>query len=270
LQIAVLGVVVVGQTLVLLTRSIDMSVGAVMGLGAVIVVQTTGQSILLSVIIAIVIAAAIGLGNGLLITKRNVPPFVATFGMMIFVEGARLAVTKGQVSGTVPVFLRKISIEPVWIIPAGIIVLLIVNLIINTLLTRTRFGRWIYAVGGNPSATYYSGINIDMVTIVAHVLCSLFALLGGLLLSGYIGYVDLGLGANYNMSAVAAAIIGGTMLIGGRGNLLGSFAGVTLYVILLNLVVVMGLAIHWQYVVQGLMLVLATGLQGYRQHRLNK
>jgi ribose/xylose/arabinose/galactoside ABC-type transport system permease subunit len=271
IQFAVLGIVAVGQTLVLLVRSIDLSVSAVLALGAVIVVQTeAGSSLVVSLIQALAVAAAIGLINGLLITKRGVPPFVATFGMLVFIQGARLAYTKGQASGTVPAFLRMISIEPVGFIPAALIVWLIVNLIFIFILRKTRFGRWIYAVGGNPFTSRYAGIRVDWVMITAHTICSVLAILGGLVLSGYIGYVDLRLGADYNMNSIAAAIVGGTTFTGGRGNLFGTAAGVALLVLLLNLVVVLGLPIHWQLAMQGLVLVLAVALQGFRQFLLSR
>ncbi|KAA3660269.1 MAG: ABC transporter permease [Chloroflexi bacterium] len=271
IQVAVLGVVTVGQTLVLLNRSIDMSVSAVLALGAVIVVQTEGGgSIVSSLLLAIAIAALIGLANGFLVAKRHVPPFVATFGMLVFVGGARLAYTKGQASGTVPDLLRSISIETIGPIPAALIVFLIVNIIVIFTLRFTRFGRWVYAVGGNPGAARYAGINVDWVLISAHIVCSVLAILGGLLLSGYIGYVDLRMGADYNMNSIAAAIVGGTTFTGGRGNMFGTAAGVTLLIMLLNLVVVLGLSIHWQFAMQGTVLVLATALQGFRQFLLSR
>jgi len=271
IQFAVLGIVAVGQTLVLLVRSIDLSVSAVLALGAVIVVQTeAGSSLLVSLIQAFAIATAIGLVNGLLVTKRGVPPFVATFGMLVFIQGARLAYTKGQASGTVPDFLRAISIEQVGFFPAALFVWLIVNIIFIFILRYTRFGRWIYAVGGNPFTSRYAGIHVDWVMVTAHTICSVLAILGGLVLSGYIGYVDLRLGADYNMNSIAAAIVGGTTFTGGRGNLFGTAAGVALLVLLLNLVVVLGLSIHWQLAMQGLVLVLATALQGFRQFLLSR
>ena len=269
IQIAVLGVVAIGQTLVLLNRSIDMSVSAVLALGAVIVVQTeAGNSIVVSLLQAFAVAALIGLANGFLVAKRHVPPFVATFGMLVFVGGARLAYTKGQASGTVPDLLRLISIEQLGPIPAALIVWLIINAIVIFTLRYTRIGRWVYAVGGNPGAARYAGINVDWVLISAHIVCSVLAIMGGLLLSGYIGYVDLRLGAEYNMNSIAAAVVGGTTFTGGRGNLFGTAAGVALLIMLLNLVVVLGLPIHWQYAMQGIVLVLATALQGFRQFLL--
>jgi ribose/xylose/arabinose/galactoside ABC-type transport system permease subunit len=106
--------------------------------------------------------------------------------------------------------------------------------------------------------------------MIVHMICSMLAMLGGLLLSGYIGYVDLRMGADYNTNSIAAAVVGGTTFTGGRGNLFGTAAGVAMLILLLNLVVVLGLPIHWQYAMQGLVLVLATALQGFRQFLLNR
>lgn len=271
IQIAVLGIVAAGQTLVLLVRSIDLSVSAVLALGAVIVVQTSsGNSLLVSLVEAFAIAACIGLANGFLVSKRLVPPFIATYGMLVFVQGARLAYTKGQASGTVPDLLRAISIGQVGFLPAALIIWLILNALLIVALRHTRIGRWIYAVGGNPAAARYTGIRVDAMVIGAHVACSMLALFGGLVLSGYIGYVDLNLGADFNLNSIAACIVGGTTFTGGRGNLFGTAAGVALLILLLNLVVVLGLPIHWQYAMQGLVLVLATALQGFRQFLLTR
>ncbi len=271
IQIAVLGIVAVGQTLVLLVRSIDLSVSAVLALGAVIVVQTTsGSSSFVTLIEALAIAAAVGLANGLLVSKRQVPPFIATYGMLVFVQGARLAYSKGQASGTVPEFLRTIGFGQLGPLPIALLLWVLLNLVVMFVLRYTRFGRWIYAVGGNPAAARYSGIRTDAVVIGAHVICSVLALVGGLVLSGYIGYIDLNLGTDYNVNSIAASIVGGTTFTGGRGNLWGTAAGVALLVLLLNLVVVLGLPIHWQYALQGLVLVLATALQGFRQFLLSR
>ncbi len=271
IQIAILGIVAIGQTLVLLVRSIDLSVSAVLALGAVIVVQTqAGNSLVVSLIEAFAVAAFVGLANGFLITKRQVPPFIATYGMLVFVQGARLAYTKGQASGTVPGFLRALSFNQVGPVPAALIVWFVVCAIAVFALRYTPFGRWIYAVGGNPSAAQYAGINTDFVVIAAHLVCAMLAMLGGLLLSGYIGYVDLRMGADYNLNSIAAAIIGGTTFTGGRGNLFGTAAGATLLILLLNLVVVLGLPIHWQLAMQGFVLVVAVALQGFRQFLLSR
>ncbi len=273
IQIAVLGVVSIGQTLVLLTRSIDMSVSAVMALGAVIVVQFANESTAVPfILLAFGVAAVIGLINGLLVTWRKVPPFVATFGMLFAVLGLRQVVTLGQASGTPPSIVRALSFNDLGAIPVptGPVLWIGLTLIFILALRYTRFGRWIYSVGGNAEAARYAGIRINWVVIGAHVICSALALLAGLMLGGATGYVGSELGTNYNMFSISASVIGGTTFTGGRGNLLGTAAGVMLFWVLINLVVVLGLAINWQLVVQGTILVLAIALQGFRQHLLSR
>ena len=271
IQAAVLGIVAVGQTLVLLVRGIDLSVNAVLALGAVIVVQTqAGDSGVGSFFLACALALLIGLANGLLVTKRQVPPFIATFGMLVFIAGARLAYTSGQASGTVPDWMRAIGVGQVGFIPAAALVWLAVTAVVAGILRFTRYGRWVYAVGGSPAAARYAGIPVDAVVIACYAASSLLALVAGVVLSGYIGYVDLRLGADFNLNSIAAAIVGGTTFTGGRGNLLGTAAGVILLTVLLNLVVVAGLSINWQFVVQGAVLIAATAIQGLRERLLTQ
>ncbi len=272
ISVAVLGIVAIGQTLVLLVNGLDLSVNAVLALGAVIVVQNESQSGLATFAAflgACALAIAIGLGNGLLIAKRKVPPFIATFGMLVFISGARLAYTHGQASGTVPGWMRVLGAGDLAFIPWAAVIWLIIGLAISGVLVATRYGRWVYATGGNREAARYAGVPVDGVTIAAYVVSALLALVAGVLLSGYIGYVDQRLGADYNLNSIAAAIVGGTTFSGGRGNLLGTAAGVLLLSVLLNLVVVAGLPINWQYAVQGFVLIVATAIQGIRAHLLD-
>jgi ribose/xylose/arabinose/galactoside ABC-type transport system permease subunit len=271
IQVAVLGIVAIGQTLVLLVRGIDLSVNSVLALGAVIVVQTeSGGSTAATFLEACLLALLIGLANGLLVTKRRVPPFIATFGMLVFVAGARLAYTSGQASGTVPDWMRAIGVGQLGFIPAATILWLAITALISAILHLTRFGRWVYAVGGNPAAARYAGLPVDAVVIACYATCSLLALVAGLVLSGYIGYVDLRLGSDFNLNSIAAAIVGGTTFTGGRGHLLGTAAGVILLTVLLNLVVVAGLPINWQFAMQGLVLIVATAIQGFRERLLSR
>ncbi len=273
IQVAVLGIVAIGQTLVLLVNGLDLSVNAVLALGAVIVVQNetqTGPATFLAFLGACALALAIGLVNGLLVAKRKVPPFIATFGMLVFISGARLAYTHGQASGNVPQWMRVLGAGDVLGIPWAAIVWLAITLLLSGVLRYTRFGRWIYAIGGNPQAARYAGVPVDRVVIAMFGAAGVLALLAGVLLSGYIGYVDQRLGADFNLNSIAAAIVGGTTFSGGRGNLFGTAAGVILLIVLLDLVVVAGLSINWQYAVEGIVLIVATAIQGIRAHLLEQ
>jgi ribose/xylose/arabinose/galactoside ABC-type transport system permease subunit len=265
LQVAVLGILTLGQVLVLLVRGIDLSVSAVMALGAVFVVESqSGRPILLSIAMAIALSVAIGIANGLLVTKRRVPPFVATLGMLIFVEGLRLAYTKGQASGLVPDGLRALTLDGIGPLRWAVLLWLALALGLAFVLSRTTLGRKIYAAGSNPVTARLSGVPVDRVVIGTFVACSLFALTAGLVLSGYIGYVDQHLGDGYNLTAISAAVVGGISFAGGRGTVAGAMAGVVLIALLANIVVVAGLPVELQIVLQGLVLILAVAIQGLR------
>jgi ribose transport system permease protein len=270
IQASVLGIVAVGQMLVLLVAGLDLSVNAVLGLGAVIVISNQQGFSVLTVLEALGIAVGVGLANGLLVAWRKVPPFIATFGMLIFVGGARLAYTHGQASGNVPAWLRVVGIGQLGPMPNAALAWILILLLVGAILRYTRYGRYIYAVGANPEAARYAGVPTREVVVACYVACSVLALVGGLVLSGYIGYVDQRLGTDFNVNSIASAIVGGTTFSGGRGNPLGTAAGAILLSILLDLVVVAGLPINWQLAVQGVVLVLATAIQGMRGHLLSR
>jgi ribose/xylose/arabinose/galactoside ABC-type transport system permease subunit len=270
IQAAVLGIVAVGQMLVLLVAGLDLSVNAVLGLGAVIVISNQQGFSVLTLVEAFLIAIGVGLTNGLLVAWRKVPPFIATFGMLIFVGGVRLAYTHGQASGNVPAWLRVIGIGQIGPLPNALLTWILILLIAGGVLLFTRYGRFVYAVGANSEAARYAGVPTREVVVACYVACSVLALMAGLVLSGYIGYVDQRLGTDFNVNSIAAAIVGGTTFSGGRGNVLGTAAGAILLSILLDLVVVAGIPINWQLAVQGVVLVAATAIQGMRGHLLSR
>ena len=269
IQSSVLGIVAVGQMLVLLVAGLDLSVNAVLGLGAVIVISNQQGFSITTLFIALAIAIGVGIGNGLLIAWRKVPPFIATFGMLIFVNGARLAYTHGQASGNVPAWLRVLGIGQIGPVPNAVLCWIAIMLLIGGILTFTRYGRYVYAVGANYEAARYAGVPTREVVMACYIACSVLALCAGLVLSGYIGYVDQRLGTDFNVNSIAAAIVGGTTFTGGRGSLLGTATGAILLTILLDLVVVAGVPINWQLAVQGAVLVAATAIQGMRGHLLS-
>ena len=268
IQSAVLGIVAVGQMLVLLVAGLDLSVNAVLGLGAVIVISNQQGFSPLTILQALAIAVGVGLANGLLVAWRKVPAFIATFGMLIFVSGARLAYTHGQASGNVPAWLRVVGIGQIGPVPNAALTWIVILLLAAGVLVYTRYGRYVYAVGANTEAARYAGVPTREVVVACYVACSVLALVAGLVLSGYIGYVDQRLGTDFNVNSIAAAIVGGTTFSGGRGNPFGVASGAILLAILLDLVVVAGIPINWQLAVQGVVLIVATAIQGMRSHLL--
>lgn len=261
-QASQLGIVAIGQTLVLLVAGIDLSVGGVIVLTSVMIAQVSrGQDAMLlpAIAIALVLGGLVGLFNGLLVTKRNVPPFVATLGVLVLIQGAILAYTRGIPSGQVPRSLGVVN-QAIGPLPIPVVIWIVLTLAVGFILYLRPYGRRLYATGTNREAARLSGLRVDVVVISAYVLCSIMCVIGGVVLSGYIGYVDRYLGRGMDLDSIAAAVVGGTAFTGGRGNLLGTAAGVLIVQLLSNMTVLLGLSVQAQLVVKGLVIIGAVAL----------
>ena len=261
-QASQLGIVAIGQTLVMLVGGLDLSVTGVIVLTSVIIADVSnGQDSMIAIatLIALAIGAIIGLINGLLITKRNVPPFVATLGTLVLIRGAQLAYTKGIPSGRVPNGLGLLG-APVGVMPVSFLLWVLLSVLLGFILLRTPYGRRIFAVGSNRVTAHLSGVAVDRVLISVYLLCSLLAVLAGVVLSGYVGYVDRYLGRGFDLDSITAAVVGGTSFAGGKGSLLGTAAGVLLVQFLSSLMLQLGLDVQVQLVVKGLVVIAAVAL----------
>jgi ribose transport system permease protein len=261
-QASQLGLVAIGQTLVLLAAGLDLSVGGIIVLTSITIAQVGANqdsNLLPAIALVFILGSVVGLGNGLLITKRNVPPFVATLGMLVLIRGALLAVTKGVPSGQVPPGLTVLN-QGIGPLPISFIVWVAFTLILSVVLHITPWGRRLYAVGSNRQAAHLSGINVHRTIITVFVGCSLMAVVAGIVLSSYVGYVDRYLGRGLDLDSIAAAVVGGTAFTGGRGNLLGTMAGVLIIQLLTNMSVQLGLDVQLQLVIKGLVIIAAVAL----------
>ena len=273
---APLGVLAVGQTFVILTGGIDLSVASVMALMSVLsAYMMNGQDNLVLPIslFCIAVALLIGLFNGLLVTKLKIPSFITTLGTILIVQGIRFLYTGGAPKGSIPEALRFWGRGFLGFgeyrspIPTALVVWAVIVMIALFVERRTTFGRRLFAVGGKPAAARLSGVNNDRVTIAAYMLCSFFAGVAGLMLTGYIGMADNWLGSGYELDSIAAVVIGGTLFSGGRGSVLGSVAGVLILTILYNLVLLLGLDVEMQRIVKGLAIIIAVALYARLQQR---
>jgi ribose/xylose/arabinose/galactoside ABC-type transport system permease subunit len=276
-QAGLIGVTAVGQTLVLLVAGIDLSIGAVMGLTTVIVATYTlgddgrvGGAVLL----ALLAGLAVGLVNGLLVVGRQVPAFVATFATFVLVQGAITAWTRGAPSGSIPDALAPLGTGRFLGVPVPAWVFVGVALVTGVVLARTGLGRRIYATGANPRATALSGVRTGWVVGGCYVASALLAVLAGLISAGYIGYVDARLSRSLDLNSVAAAVIGGIALTGGRGRIGQTVAGVALLAVLLTWLRQLGAGPGAQLAVSGAVILLAVWLQNsgwtIRSPRRNK
>ncbi len=261
-QASQLGIVAIGQTMILLVAGLDLSVGGVIVLTSVIVAEVSNgrdEMVLSAILISLGFGVLIGLGNGLLVTKRRVPPFVATLGMLVLVQGATQAYTRGVPGGFVPPVLDMVN-QSWGFLSIPFVLWLCLNAIFIFVLRGTAYGRRVYAVGSNIEAARLSGISVDAIRISIYVLGSCLIVIAGVVLTGYVGYVDRFIATGLELDSIAAAVVGGTAFVGGRGGLLGTIAGVLIIQILSTMAVLMGLDIEVQFIIKGLVILGAVTL----------
>ena len=264
-----LGMVALGQTLVMLVAGLDLSVTGLLVLTSVVIAQVgAGQDsrILPGLLISLGFGASIGLANGLMITKRNVPPFVATLGMLVLIRGAQSAYTQGIPSGQVPNGLKVLN-QSLGPLPVSFVIWIAFTALLAFVLHATPFGRRIYAIGSNREAARLSGIAVDQYVIAIYIACSLLVVGSGIILSGYVGYVDRYLGRGFDLDSIAAAVVGGVAFSGGRGSLVAAMAGVLLVEFLSSLLLIIGMDVQAQLIVKGLVVIGAVALYSLAERR---
>ena len=262
-QAAPLAMVILGQALVILVRGLDLSVASLMATVAVLATAFNASSdamIPLIFLAAMGFSAAVGLINGLLVTKRNVSPFLATLAMMIVLQGLRFSYTHGAPAGSLPNGFRYLGTGRLLGIPVDLWAFLLLFAGLTYVMHWTALGRRIYIVGGNPRSADLVGIRSDRVIILCYVICSLMAGLGGLFLVGFVGTVDNWVGRGFELDSIVAAVIGGMSLAGGSGTLAGAVAGGLVLVVLFNIVVILGLPVQAQLVIKGVIIIAAAAL----------
>jgi len=260
-QGSILGVIAVGQTIVLLSGGADLSQSTVMTLSAVVAFQFLGgrnELIAPVVLMCLIIGAIVGLFNGLMVSKVRVPPFLMTLGTRTIVYGLALVFTHGAPQGFItPLFRQVLGRFNVLGIPGQIPIWAAIVILGWILLTRTVFGRRLYAVGGNRRAARQSGVKIDQVLITAYIISGVLAAFGGLMLGARSGNADNSMGNGYELNAVAASVIGGTSFTGGRGGLVGTVGGVLLITVLQNVLNILGVNPNAYFVAMGLVIIMA-------------
>jgi ribose transport system permease protein len=256
-----LGIVAVGQTLVLIGASIDLSVAYTISITAVMcsyIMQGDTKNVPGAIAGVFLIGIAIGLTNGLIITKLRVNPFIATLGTSLIIKGI-INATFSNYTGSVPQAFEYFGYGTIGPIPVSIIILLLVVIIGWYILARTKFGAHLYGVGGNSEVARLSGVRTDRVLIGAHVLCSVTAVLAGMFLVSLMrsGAPWVGPNGFYDLNSIAVTVIGGTALSGGKGGVWGTLAGVLIFGVLSTAFNQLGVNPYLKIVFQGLIIVLA-------------
>lgn len=265
-QASVVAIVALGQALVIIGRGIDLSVGSVIGLSAVVaavVMQNTGVEVI-GLTAGLATGLACGVVNGLLYTRFGINPFIATLGTLSVARGIALLMTGGipvPVSG----FSEFVGAGRIGGIPVSFLLMIVLAIAVHIFASRTVRGREIYAIGDNPKAARLAGVDLKATRLFIFAFCGLLAGLGGLILSGNLASADPNLGLGYELDVIAAVILGGTALSGGRGSIAGVVIGALLMALLNNAFVLLGISAYWQVVTKGLVIILAVGLDGLQR-----
>lgn len=274
LSTAVIGLLAVGTTFVIITAGIDLSIGTGVTLTSVLAafaMKNLGFPVWLGILVGIGTGALIGLINGLNITFLQLPPFIATLAMMLIAKGLALVI-----SGTAPIYVSGIgnfekvalgSIIPRWNTPNAVVILFVSAIIASFILNRTILGRYTFSIGSNEEATAISGINVRKWKIIVYVVGGIFIGMAGVVLTSRLGSAQPALGQGYELEAIAAVIIGGTSLFGGRGSILGTVIGALILSVLINGLRIMSIQQEWQPVVVGLVIIFAVYTDSLRRRK---
>ncbi|MBU3114403.1 ABC transporter permease subunit [Clostridium lacusfryxellense] len=258
-QVSVNAVIAIGMSFVILTGGIDLSVGsilAVSGAVAASIAKSTGN-LFLAIIVAIAIGCFIGLINGLLISKGRIQAFIATLATMIIFRGITYVFTNGiPISGLGQSF-SGIGNKMFLGLPIPVAIMVIVFGIAFYILSQTRYGRYLYALGGNEDSARLSGINTDKIKTLVYVICGATAALSGIIVTSRIGSASPNAGVGFELDAIAAVVLGGTSLAGGEGSVVGTIIGALIIGVLNNGLNLMNVSPFYQSIIKGLVILLA-------------
>jgi ribose transport system permease protein len=263
LQAAALACVAFGQTFVVLSAGIDLSVGSTVALVSVVAAMGMRYGVVVGVLTALLAGVGVGLVNGLVITRLRVAPFIATLAMLSVASGLALNLSGGTPIVGLPKDFTALAYSQIDGIPFPFVVAVLVLVLALVILRRTRLGRHIYATGGNAEAARLSGINIKATVLATYVICSLLAAFGGLILTARVASGQPSLGGDLALRSVAAVVLGGVSLFGGRGRLVGVAVGVAFVTILTNGLNLLNVSSYTQLMVIGAAMIIAIGWDQY-------
>ena len=261
-QMVLNGLLAVGIMFTILTGGIDLSIGCTFAIVGIAVATCTvgGMNPVMALVIGLIVGAVLGLFNGFLVTNLKLQPFIATLVTMSLYRGIAYVVTGGVPVTNVPDSFRNIFNGQIGNsgIRYYVIVMLVVFIVAHVILSKTRTGDYLYAVGGNEEAAKLSGVNTRKTKYIAYIASGVCTAVAGLVMLASLGSAEATAGIGYETNAIAAAAIGGTSMAGGRGTALGTFVGALLLAVLKVGMVVINVDSFWQYVVTGLIIIVAS------------
>ncbi len=269
-QISMIGICSVGMTMVLLTGGIDISVGSIIALVGVVAAKLIGEAgmaIFPAMLIGVVVGAICGLINGIMVAEFDVPALITTLAMQTMARGAAYILTSGIPIYGLPEEIKTLGQGYFFKIPIPVIIMALIFLFGWWLLEQTRFGRYTYAIGGNQEVARLSGINVLKMKIFIYTLSGLFAGLSGVIMLSRINSGQPATSSGFEMDVITGAVLGGISVAGGEGKLVNVIAGVLIMGMLSNGMTLMNLDEYWQWVVKGIVLLLAVTFDNMQRKR---
>jgi ribose transport system permease protein len=267
-QFSFIAIMAIGESIVIMTGGIDLSVGSVFAFASVIgcmAMTKANMGTVGGLVIGLLVGAGFGLLNGFFITRLKLPPFISTLGTMSIARGLAFGVTGGFPVSSLPDTFKFIGQGYVGPVPAPVIILILLTIIFGIFLHKSIIGRRVYAIGGNEEAARLSGVRVERIKILVYTLCGIMAALAGLMTAGRLGVAQSTAGNGYEMDAIAAVIIGGASLNGGVGNIAGPILGAAIMQVLRNGLVLTGVSAYWQQAVLGIVIIIAVAFDKLRQ-----
>ncbi len=265
---SMIAIAAMGQTFVIISGGLDLSVSAVMATSNVIAATYMTSNFLIFPVLLLCLAAAalVGLVNGYLITRRNVPPFICTLGTAIIVNGLRMIWTNGMPRGAIPEGLKSLCTSNfLGLVPNLFVVFIIIAVFYWVLLSRSGYGRRLYVVGNSPVAARLSGVKNNRIIVTAYVISAMSAAFVGVLIGGYTGIADNWAGKGYDLDSIAFAVLGGAVIGGGSGSIQGTILGGFIILMITNLALLASLPLESQLIIKGLIIVIALGVAGRKK-----
>jgi len=258
-QASINGVLALGMTMVVLTAGIDLSVGSLLGITAMIqaLLLSGGAPIGVAILLGIAAGALLGYVNGLLVTRIRIPPFIATLGMMVLLRGVTLIISGGKPVTGLPDGFRYFGAGTIGIVPLPIIIMVALYVIGSVVLRRTIVGERIYAVGDNITAARYADIAVRRYVTLTYVISGVMCVIAGIMLIGRLDSAQPTIGQGYELDAIAALVIGGVSLSGGIGTLEGTFTGAIIISVINNGMNILNIPSFYQQIVKGVIIILS-------------
>ena len=268
-QVAIFGIIAVGQLLVILTAGIDLSVGSVLGLTGCVTAEllVRGQPIWLSLVVGLLVGAAIGVFNGSLVAYIKLPPFIVTLGMLGIARGAVLVLTDASTVQPLPESFANIANGDFLGLPNLLWMFAVVVGVTSFVLRRTVFGRYVYAVGSNPESARLSGVPVTAVLVAVYAIAGLLAAVGGVLFASRLNAGIPTAGTGYELNAIAACVIGGASLFGAKGGAFGAAAGALIVATLNNGGNLLAVNAFYLQIIIGALILIAVAFDQWQSRR---